>query len=218
MFIQNDVAPSPQELVGSPHGIPGAPLYDIEFGGFTKKLTREISCPLAPGTYTVKFVVQDVADQLVDAAVFLEAGSLKLFPLAPGDYNGSGCVDQADWQVWKANFGKTPACYFDGDGNGNGTVYAADFTVWRDNLGASGNADLHADFNRDGTVNSGDLNILLNFSGLATCASRFEGDANGDGAVNGLDVDIVSAEFGAVGRLWWRRGTGRRRADGYFQQ
>ena len=196
LFIENDVAPAPPELVGSPHSIPGAPLYDIEFGGFTKKLTREVSCPLAPGTYTVKFVVQDVLDQLVDAAVFIESGSLKLFPLANGDYNGSGCVDTADYDVWRAHFGQSPACFYDGDGNGNGTVDSADYVVWRKNQGASGNTDFRADFDRDGQVGFTDFTILSNYYNvLLQCASRFEGDADGDGDVDDSDFSILSAEF-----------------------
>lgn len=53
----------------------------------------------------------------------------------PGDYDGSGLVDQLDYFEWRAAFGATgtnPA-----DGNGDGIVNLADYTVWRDNLGAS---------------------------------------------------------------------------------
>jgi hypothetical protein len=139
LYFRNDVAPAPPELVGSQHGTPGAPLYDIEFGGFTKKLTREISCPLAPGEHAVKIVIQDVADRRLDSALFIAENSLKLFPLHPGDYNGDGLVDTLDYQVWKSHWGMTPACYYDGDGNGNGIVDAADYTVWRDHLGQTGN-------------------------------------------------------------------------------
>jgi hypothetical protein len=53
----------------------------------------------------------------------------------PGDYNGSGSVDQADFNVWMANFGSTsfPAA----DGNHDGVVDAADYAVWRDHFGTS---------------------------------------------------------------------------------
>lgn len=49
-----------------------------------------------------------------------------------GDYDGSGTVDTADYEVWKAAFGTGDAA---ADGNGDGAVDAADFTVWRDALG-----------------------------------------------------------------------------------
>src|SRR5690606_21292556 len=53
-----------------------------------------------------------------------------------GDYDGSGTVDEGDYDLWKAAFGSTedPAA----DGNGDMVVDAADYTLWRDNLGAMG--------------------------------------------------------------------------------
>jgi hypothetical protein len=199
MFLSNNVAPGPLPLPDTLHAIPSAPYYNIEFGGFTKKLTREISCPLAPGTYTVKFVIQDVHDTRVDAAVFIETGSLKLFTLAQGDYDGSGCVDSADYGVWSAHYGMTSACFYDGDGNGDGIVETVDYVLWRDNLGASGNTDFQADFNRDGQVNTSDLSMMGTYHNVLTqCASRFEGDADGDGDVDDTDLNILSAEFGST--------------------
>jgi hypothetical protein len=197
LFIENDVAPSPAELVGSAHAIPGAPFYDIEFGGFTKRLTREISRPLAPGIYTIKFVVQDVVDRWVDAGVFIEENSLKLFPLVHGDYNGDGIVDVDDYQLWKSHFGMTSATFYDGDGNGNGVVDSADFTVWRDHLGQSGNRDLRSDFDRDGEVGFTDFVIFDEFYPLEHCASRFEGDVDGDGDLDIDDWIIFISEFGS---------------------
>jgi hypothetical protein len=65
----------------------------------------------------------------------------------PGDYNGDGTVDVADYQTWKAAFGTTVAAPGDGaDGNGDGGVDAADYTVWRNNLAMS--ADFVSQQNR----------------------------------------------------------------------
>lgn len=51
----------------------------------------------------------------------------------PGDYDGDGTVDVADYEVWRAAFGTTdPAA----DGNGDRVVDGADYTLWRDNVGA----------------------------------------------------------------------------------
>jgi subtilisin family serine protease len=53
-----------------------------------------------------------------------------------GDYDGSGLVDEGDYDVWKANFGSTVAMPGTGaDGNYDGVVDAADYSVWRDHLG-----------------------------------------------------------------------------------
>jgi hypothetical protein len=53
----------------------------------------------------------------------------------PGDYDGSGTVDQLDYEQWKADFGTAAAA---SDGNTDGIVDAADYTVWSDNFGATG--------------------------------------------------------------------------------
>ena len=55
----------------------------------------------------------------------------------PGDYNNDGKVDDADYLVWRANFGKSVTPGTLGDGTMNGVVDAADFAVWRKNLGAT---------------------------------------------------------------------------------
>ncbi len=54
----------------------------------------------------------------------------------PGDYDGSGTVDAADFTVWKSTYGQT-GTGLAADGNDDGRVDAADYTVWRDNLGAT---------------------------------------------------------------------------------
>ncbi len=56
-------------------------------------------------------------------------------PELPGDFDGNHRVDDADYQLWKSQFGSTgaPAA----DANQNGVVDAADYTIWRNNLGAS---------------------------------------------------------------------------------
>jgi hypothetical protein len=50
-----------------------------------------------------------------------------------GDYNGNGNIDDADYLVWKEQFGSSDELR--ADGNRNGIVDLADYTTWRDNLG-----------------------------------------------------------------------------------
>ncbi|MEN1678627.1 MAG: hypothetical protein AAGJ46_03485 [Planctomycetota bacterium] len=54
---------------------------------------------------------------------------------APGDLDGNGAVEIADYLAWRDNFGTAGP---GGDGNADGIVDAADFTLWRDNYAASG--------------------------------------------------------------------------------
>ena len=51
----------------------------------------------------------------------------------PGDYDHDNDVDNADFVVWKQNYGSTSK--LSADGNGNGVVDAADYTVWRNHRG-----------------------------------------------------------------------------------
>ncbi len=59
----------------------------------------------------------------------------------PGDYDVSGAVDEADYDVWLSSYGGTGPFGLVADGNGDGRVDAADYTVWRDSFGTSVPAD-----------------------------------------------------------------------------
>lgn len=48
-----------------------------------------------------------------------------------GDYNGSGQVNNLDYNLWRENFGTNNLA---SDGNQNGVIDAADYVVWRDAL------------------------------------------------------------------------------------
>lgn len=73
-----------------------------------------------------------------DAAAVNYTGFETVSAYRPGDYDGDGAVTEADYDVWRANFGQSVAPGTDGDGNGDGIVDLADYTVWRDYLGTVG--------------------------------------------------------------------------------
>jgi hypothetical protein len=52
-----------------------------------------------------------------------------------GDYNEDLKVDNADYDLWRTNFGSTTIV--NGDGSANGIVDAADYVLWRRNVGTS---------------------------------------------------------------------------------
>jgi hypothetical protein len=55
------------------------------------------------------------------------------FVTLPGDYNGDGVVDAADYDVWRSSYGDQTSLV--ADGNGDGVVDTSDYLLWRANLG-----------------------------------------------------------------------------------
>lgn len=54
---------------------------------------------------------------------------------APGDYNGDGTVDAADYIVWRSTMGSTSDLR--ADGNGDRVIDDNDFAIWRSTLGTT---------------------------------------------------------------------------------
>jgi beta-glucanase (GH16 family) len=58
----------------------------------------------------------------------------KLDTAAPGDYNGDGTVDAADYTVWRDSLGHE-GIGLSADGSGNGSVGPEDYEIWKNSLG-----------------------------------------------------------------------------------
>ena len=58
----------------------------------------------------------------------------------PGDANGDGVVDMADYSAWCNNYTKTGATLADGDFDGSGVVDMSDYAMWFNNYGRSVNS------------------------------------------------------------------------------
>jgi hypothetical protein len=56
----------------------------------------------------------------------------------PGDYNGDGFVNAADYALWRDTRGATVAAGTGADGSGNGTVGDEDYTYWYNRFGNPG--------------------------------------------------------------------------------
>jgi hypothetical protein len=78
---------------------------------------------------------------IANALVFAMPG---VSPVLPGDYDGNGMVNSADYDKWKQDFGTSVTASTGADGNGNGVIDAADYTVWRDHFTAGAGAGLGA--------------------------------------------------------------------------
>lgn len=64
-----------------------------------------------------------------------KGNSLYSVVVAPGDYNGDGTVDAADYLVWRRTLDSTTDLR--ADGNGNGVIDANDYSVWQSYFGAT---------------------------------------------------------------------------------
>jgi hypothetical protein len=61
-------------------------------------------------------------------------------PETPGDYDYNGTVEQQDYAVWRANYGKSVPQGSGADGNADGVVNSSDYVFWRKRLGSAGAA------------------------------------------------------------------------------
>jgi hypothetical protein len=62
---------------------------------------------------------------------------LSLSAPLPGDYNGDGRVDAADYIVWRATLNRSVPNGTGADGNSDGTINQPDYEIWRHNFGDS---------------------------------------------------------------------------------
>lgn len=75
--------------------------------------------------------------QLAGLEIFDDAGlryPVTVVQKTPGDYNGNGVVDIADYVVWRNSIGQTGPI-LNADGDGDQLVDAFDYQIWRENFG-----------------------------------------------------------------------------------
>jgi hypothetical protein len=117
-----------------------------------------------------------------------------------GDYDGSGTVDTADYEMWANAFGTSNLA---ADGNGDGVVDSADYSVWRDNLSRTTqpaapsttpnqSTTLAGDYDGNGAVQSADYQVWVTSFGTSNLAA----DGNGDGVVDSADYSVWRDNLG----------------------
>jgi serralysin len=87
----------------------------------------------SPGQYYVRVSGADDNVQLYQLQLAAQALLMGL----PGDFNGDGIVDAADYTVWRDHLGEADESALNGNGNGIDGVDQGDFTLWKDNFGAA---------------------------------------------------------------------------------
>jgi hypothetical protein len=74
-------------------------------------------------------------DNLMVATTFAEVQAAGDAVALPGDFNGDGHVDGADFGIWQTNFPRASGMTSStGDADGDGDVDGADFVVWQTNF------------------------------------------------------------------------------------
>jgi hypothetical protein len=119
-----------------------------------------------------------------------------------GDYNRDGCVDAADYTVWRDTLGLTVPIYTGADGNGDGVIDQADYLLWRSNFGSCGGGSiLFGDMDGNAVVNADDYAVWAasaNESHDPGVAYNAMADVNNDGWVDSADFEIWWQSFGTV--------------------
>lgn len=93
-----------------------------------------------------------------DAMIVVSGG-----PPLPGDYNGNGIVDAADYVVWRKNVGQSNT--LPGDVS-PGSVDASDYNVWRSNFGATAGGSPDSSSQQIGAAGNGGPHIQILDQGL----------------------------------------------------
>ncbi len=107
-------------------------IFDLivpEDGTYFVEVQTSINFPNFDPTGSYELFVTDFGPPLIDS-------------LLPGDANGDGIVNLADFGILRANFGSTMAEFAQGDFNGDGIVNLADFGILRANFGSTSSDDI----------------------------------------------------------------------------
>jgi hypothetical protein len=120
--------------------------------------------------------------------------------IASADFDGDGDVDGRDFLTWQRGYALTNQTHnTNGDANFDGFVDGADLVVFQLQYGTfeSPVLAIKSDYDNNGMVDANDYLIWQENNGL-TSASQAQGDATGDGIVNGRDLLAWELEYSAV--------------------
>ena len=88
----------------------------------------------ADGLASLTLSVDGGGKVLADGARF----SLVAPDILPGDFNGDGVVDAADYTVWRDNLGQSVLAFTGADADGDARITQIDYQLWVANYGAMG--------------------------------------------------------------------------------
>lgn len=116
---------------GAPMAVPGAQNLLVATAGLGGEFNPSAADPFS-GAWTFGPAAAQLQLGAQDNRILIRPNASAAVPNLTGDFDRSGAVDQADYLLWKQQFGAAgPAL---ADGNSDGRVDAADYTLWRDAL------------------------------------------------------------------------------------
>lgn len=118
---------------------------------------------------------------------------------APGDYNGDGIVDAADYTIWRGQLGTASDPGPSADSDRDGYITTADYDLWRGAYGTvvPPEADDPSDYNGDGLVDAADYTVWRDQLGTAP-ESGDSADGDLDGRITESDLDVWQRAYGTV--------------------
>ena len=110
------------------------PYAPVSFANTTNYASYKVIFPTIVGPIqTVPGGPGITSMQIADIQLFADGTD------TPGDYNGDGLVNPADYTIWQKQFGFA-GVGINADGNKDGVVSAADYVLWRNNAAAGSGA------------------------------------------------------------------------------
>jgi hypothetical protein len=111
-----------------------------------------------------------------------------------GDFNGDYKVTSGDYGIFQQNYNQGSGFnYNDGDINGDGQVTSGDYGIFQTYYGMSKFAP--SDFDQNGSVDKDDM-VQIGNHWHQSVTAHTNGDANGNGYVDGHDIDVLNDNFG----------------------
>lgn len=106
-------------------------LFNDGLGNFTQR-TVDANATIGSGAPVAADLNGDgVLDLVTTGGVYWYRNLASL----PGDYNGDGSVNSADYVMWRKTIGASAQPFTGADGSGNGIVGPEDYDIWRAHMG-----------------------------------------------------------------------------------
>ncbi len=172
----NEVGLIDHDSSGPTFGV--SPMGTLGLVGIHNAATGTLSQDISVPSYTTQ-IISEVPETVVVMTDLL------------GDLNGDYRVSSGDYSILMSHYNQSGAYnYNQGDLNGDGHVTTADYSALISKYGQ--NLFAPSDFDQNATVDKNDMLQIANHW-HTNVAAKTNGDANGNGYVDGYDINVFNA-------------------------